>query len=94
MKKNNSNSNYITLQITLFNTEGKYKPVSTLITIESIKYYKEHKKEINNQAIVKICQKRNWTAADLLKYGYTALKVRNYDLLKKTSEGKKENDEN
>jgi len=78
---------FVTLQITLFDKEGKYKAVSTLIQVESVKYYKEHKQEVNQQAIVKICQKRNWTANDLLKFGYTSLKVRNYDLVRK---GRKE----
>ena len=86
---NEKNKDFITLQITLFDKEGKYKPISTLIQVKSVKYYKEHKSEINQQAIKKICQKRNWTGQDLIKYGYTTLKVRNYDLLRK----EKRNDE-
>lgn len=85
--KKEKDDDLITLQITLFDKEGKYKAVSTLIQVKSIKYYKEHKQEVHNQAITKICQKRSWTAQDLLKYGYTVLKVRNYNLVKKMRKG-------
>lgn len=80
--------NFVTLQITLFDKEGRYKPVSTLVKVESVKYYKEHKSEVNQQAMIKICQKRGWTGKQLKEFGYTTLKVRNYDLVKKTSKSK------
>ena len=85
MYKENKDDTLITLQITLFDKEGRYKPVSTLIKVKSIKYYKEHKSEVNQQAMIKICQKRGWTGKQLKEYGYTTLKVRNYDLVKKMS---------
>lgn len=66
----------ITLQYTLFSTTGKYKPVSTLVNVESVKYYNENKKEVKRKAIEKICVKRYWTKEDLIKYGYTTSKIR------------------
>lgn len=67
------------IQVTLVSTTGKYKPVSTIITVESVRYFKEHKQECINKAITKICQKRLWSAADLKRYGYTKVKTREYD---------------
>ena len=84
---NNNNNNNIIIQITLFDNNNRYKPISTLIEVESIKYYKEHKQEIHTKAIQKICAKKQWTAKDLLKYNYTKLKARNYSLYLK---GKRE----
>lgn len=69
----------IQLQITLFDKSNKYKPISTIVKVESISYYKEHSQEVRHQAIVKICQKRYWTIKDLQKYNYTTCKVRVYD---------------
>ncbi len=74
----------ITLQYTLFDVTGKYKPVSTLVNVESVKYYKEHKREVKRKAIEKICIKRYWTKEDLVRYGYTTSKIRVY-----TKEGEK-----
>ena len=36
----------IDLQVTLFDKSGKYKPVSTIIPIESVSYYNLNKKEV------------------------------------------------
>lgn len=82
--------NFITLQITLFDLSGKYKPVSTLIKVESIAWFKEHSKEVKEKAIQQICNQRNWTGKDLIKFGYTTLKVRNYTLYKEIEKNKKE----
>lgn len=89
---NNKDNNNIIIQITLFSTTGKYKPVSTLLEVESVAWYKEHARECKEKAIRKICLQRNWTGKDLTNFGYTSLKVRNYTLWKeiqKRKEGKK-----
>lgn len=67
------------LQVTLFDKSGKYKPVSTLIQVESLEYYNSHSKAIKQKAITYICQKKMWSSADLKRYGYTSCKVRVYD---------------
>lgn len=64
-------------QVTLTSVSGKYKPVSCIITTELT--LDTDKKEIINKGVVKICQKRYWTNRDLVKYGYTKAKVREYD---------------
>ena len=69
----------VTLQVTLFDKGGHYKPVSTLINVESIEYFKSHREETKIAAVVKICQKRGWTQRDLEKYGYKTCKIRIYD---------------
>ena len=57
--KQTKDNNNIVIQITLFDVTGKYKPISTLIEVESIDYYKEHSKEVKQKAIQKICNKRS-----------------------------------
>ena len=71
---------FITLQFTLFDSTGKYKPISTLIKVESIKWFKEHYEECKMKAIQQICNQRRLSGKELAKLGYTKLKVRNYDL--------------
>lgn len=78
----------IQLQITLFDKENRYRPVSTIVTVESAEYYKAHSKEVKEQGIVKICQKRYWTVRELKKYNYTTCKIRLYDKEKIEAEKK------
>lgn len=77
---NKNNNKFITLQITLFDSTGKYKPISTLVKVESIKWFKEHQEEVKTQAIQQICNQRRLSGKELTKLGYTKLKIRNYDL--------------
>lgn len=86
-KKDNNN---IIIQVTLFDMNGKYKPISTLIEVESVEYYKEHSKECKQKAIQKICNQRYLSGKELVKLGYTKIKVRNYTLWKQIQEGRKE----
>lgn len=72
--------NFITLQFTLFDVTGRYKPISTLIKVESIAWFKEHQEEVKREAIQKICNQRRLSGRDLAKLGFTKLKIRNYDL--------------
>lgn len=67
------------VQITLVSTTGQYKPVSTIIHVDSAQDFRARKKEYIAQAITKICQKRLWTQRDLKAYGYTVIKAREYD---------------
>lgn len=69
----------MTLQFTLFCTTGQYKPISTLIQVDSVSEYNNNYKEYREKAIRKIAQQRYWTNADLTRYHYTKLKVRVYD---------------
>lgn len=36
----------IQLQITLFDKNNRYKPISTLVNVESVRYYNEHSTEV------------------------------------------------
>lgn len=67
-------------QVTLFCTTGAYKPVSCIISKDSVDITTmgklEYVKDIKTKGIQKICNKRYWGAADLKKYGYTTIKVR------------------
>lgn len=69
----------INLQVTLFDKNKKFKPMSTLIKVESIDYYKEHKKELQKRAIANICHQRYLSWQELQQLGYTLIKVREYN---------------
>lgn len=80
----NQTDNFITLQFTLFDITGRYKPISTLVKVKSLAWFKEHKEEIKTKAIQQICNQRHLTGKELSKLGYNKLKVRNYTLYQKT----------
>lgn len=82
--------NFVTLQFTLFDTTGKYRPISTLVKVESIKWFREHEQETKIKAIQQICNQRRLSGKELAKLGYTKLKVRNYDLFLKSKNRRKE----
>lgn len=67
------------LQFTLFSTTGMYKPMSTVLKVESLEYYNAHKKELQTRAIQKICVQRSMEQWTLKKNGYTKMKIRVYD---------------
>ena len=83
--------NFVTLQFTLFDTTGKYRPISTLVKVESLKWFREHEQETKIKAIQQICNQRRLSGKELVKLGYTKLKVRNYTLYLK-SKGLKKKD--
>lgn len=68
----------IKMQVTLFDKENKYKPISTLIEVNSIEEYHNHKQEYHKKAIQKIATKRYLSISELKSLGYTTLKVREY----------------
>lgn len=70
------------LQVTFFHNEGNYKPVSTVVEIESMEYYNQHKAEVQKRAIENIAHYRRMLPSELIKQGYTRVKVREYDLEK------------
>ena len=65
-------------QVTLTSTTGQYKAVSTIVKAEKITT-KEEKQRVINNGIIKIAQQRRWTNTDLKKFGYTKVKIREYD---------------
>lgn len=79
----------ILIQVTLFDVTGKYKPLSTLIEVESVEYYKKHAKECKERAIQKICNQKYLSGKELVKLGYKKIKVRNYTLWKQIQAGRK-----
>lgn len=84
----------VTLQYTLFCTSGKYKPISTLIDVESIDYYKSHSKELRRRALMKMCAQRYVGSSWLKEHDYTKLKVRIYDKEKIEAEKRARNTAN
>lgn len=70
------------LQVTLFAANGKYRPISTIIEVKSMKEYQENKAKYQRKAIENICHNRRTTWQELKDDSYTKLKVREYDLKK------------
>lgn len=70
------------LQVTLFDKNKKYKPMSTIVEIESMEYYKENKREVQQRAILNIAHQRKTLPQDIIKQGFTQVKVREYDIEK------------
>lgn len=79
----------ITLQVTLFDVKNEFKPISTLIEVESVEEYKKNPTFYKMKAVQKICNKRYISGKELQKMGYTRIKVRNYTLYKELKERKK-----
>ena len=70
------------LQVTLFSSTGKYKPMSTIIEVESMEDYNNKKAEYQKKAILNICHQRKTDWSNLKRDGFTQVKVREYDLEK------------
>lgn len=70
------------LQVTLFDKNKHYKPISTIVEIENMKYYEMHKAEVQKRAMMNIAHQRKMLPQELLKQGYTQVKVREYDIEK------------
>ena len=70
------------LQVTLFATNGKYRPISTIIEVESMEDYEHNKAQYQKQAILNICHKRRITWNRLKNDSYTNVKVREYNIEK------------
>jgi len=79
----------IELQVTLFQKENRFKPISTLIKVESIEEYKKNPTFYKMQAIQKICNQRYISGKELQEMGYTVIKIRNYTLWKELNKKKK-----
>lgn len=82
----------IKMQLTIFDKEGHYKPISTIVEVESVDYYKANKSKIQSIAIQNICHNRCISFTELQKQGYTVIKAREYDKEKiaETNRKKKE----
>ena len=68
------------IQITLFHKDNKYKPMSTILEVESMEYYEEHKAELQKKAMLNIGHQRYLTPQEIIKNGFTNVKVREYDI--------------
>lgn len=71
-------------QVTLFCPTGEYKPVAAIVNYPQdsnidLSLDKTARIEIQKCGIIKICQKRLWSIADLKKYNFTKYKIRAVD---------------
>lgn len=77
------------MQLTIFDKEGHYKPISTIVEVESVDYYKANKSKVQSIAIQNICHNRCISFKELQKQGYTVIKAREYDKEKIAEANKK-----
>lgn len=66
----------IKVQVTYFCTNGKYKPISTVISVPSTFDLYKRKQYWYERAKRNIMAKRYWTNEDMEKYGYTEVNAR------------------
>lgn len=78
------------LQFTLFAKNGQYRPISTIINVESMQDYKKNKATYQKKAIENICHNRRTTWKDLQEQTYTTVKVREYNINKMSNSQKRE----
>lgn len=71
-------------QVTLFCPSGEYKPVACIVNYEQaddldLSQNKTSRIDIQRKGVVKICQKRYWSKADLVRFNFTKCKIRAAD---------------
>lgn len=71
-------------QVTLFCADGRYKPVACIVDNEQaddldLSQNKASRMKLQKKGVEKICQKRYWGKADLIRYNYTKCKMRAVD---------------
>jgi len=71
-------------QVTILCETGKYRPVSAIVTAADT----DSRIAIQKKGIQKICLTRRWDGKDLIAYGYTKVKMREYDKEKIEAENK------
>ena len=74
-------------QVTLLCADGRFRPVSCLVSVEQkagvdLTKDRETRYSIKQDGIKKICCLKRWTKNDLVKYNYSRVKVRLYDKVK------------
>jgi hypothetical protein len=67
------------VQITLFDKNQVYKPLSTLLEAPSFEYAQQHRSEYINKAYQKIASKKYMTSSELYDQGYSQAKMREYN---------------
>ncbi len=66
----------VKIQVTYFDTTGKYKPVASVIEVPSTYSFIKRKEYWINRAKSMIKAKRYWTDDDMQKFGYTEYKAK------------------
>ncbi len=69
----------VSIQVTLFDVNGKYRPISTIVQAENLDAYTANKSKYHVRAIQKMCAQRCRTWASLKADGYQKMKARVYD---------------
>ena len=74
------------MQVTVFDKNKKYRPIATVIEVESVQDFYKNKKTYIKKAMTKMAQKRYKTSVDLYNEGYTVIKARPYSSIDRKEE--------
>lgn len=66
------------IQVTLYDKKNRYRPVSALVKVPDLEYFKTHREEVKNNGVKKIMMIRGWTKRELITYNYLTCKMRVY----------------
>lgn len=70
-------------QVTMYCTTGEYRPISCIIKRDEEEIDRlgkqGFKEKLKRDGVQKICALRCWDKADLVRYHYTRVKIREYD---------------
>lgn len=70
------------IQVTIFTKNKKYKPMSTVFTVDDGLSIEENKQQLLNRGLREIAIKRGVTPQELRSYGFNYGKVREYNQAK------------
>ena len=67
------------LQVTLFDKNKVYKPLSTVLEVPNMDYVTDNKKALINKAYQQIASRKYMLSTQLYNDGYTIVKMREYN---------------
>ena len=67
------------LQVTLFDSDNKHKPISTIVEVESMEYYENNKKKVQKRALENLCAARYVGPRWIVDNHYNKIAVRIYN---------------
>lgn len=65
----------IDYQITIFDSNGKCKPIARIVKVENAEDYQQNKAKYQRQVIMSICHTMHLTPNEFIKLGYTKVKA-------------------
>lgn len=67
------------IKVTIISDKGR-RPVSALVTVDSIEDWNAHSKIYKQRALQNICARKYWDSRDLKMYGYSKIKAEVFNM--------------